>query len=144
MVGAGAEVSRGAATISLGITGSGICPDRRGTTGRGRRAGVQPAITGLRDRQHRAGRRNPVAGRYAQTDCVNEGSHRGDPALAGNGYRRRAARDRLFQASDRHKVVRKTLQANELHAMSYVPVHCEICRDDLLPELELDAGRTDE
>jgi len=38
----------------------------------------------------------------------------------------------------------KLLQTNALQTMPYVPVHCDICRDDLLFELELDAGRADE
>jgi enamine deaminase RidA (YjgF/YER057c/UK114 family) len=38
----------------------------------------------------------------------------------------------------------KWLQTHELQAMPYVPVHCDICRDDLLFELEVDAGRADE
>jgi enamine deaminase RidA (YjgF/YER057c/UK114 family) len=37
----------------------------------------------------------------------------------------------------------KWLQANGLQTFPYVPVHCDICRDDLLFELELDAGRAD-
>jgi len=38
----------------------------------------------------------------------------------------------------------KWLEKRELQTMPYVPVHCDICRDDLLFELELDAGRVDE
>jgi enamine deaminase RidA (YjgF/YER057c/UK114 family) len=38
----------------------------------------------------------------------------------------------------------KWRQANGLQTMPYVPVHCDICRDDLLFELELDAGRANE
>jgi enamine deaminase RidA (YjgF/YER057c/UK114 family) len=38
----------------------------------------------------------------------------------------------------------KWLQDNRLQTMSYVPVHCDICRDDLLFELEVDAVRADE
>jgi enamine deaminase RidA (YjgF/YER057c/UK114 family) len=38
----------------------------------------------------------------------------------------------------------KWLQVRELQSMPYVPVHCDICRDDLLFELELDACCTAE
>jgi len=38
----------------------------------------------------------------------------------------------------------KWLQDNGLQSMPYVPVHCDICRDDLLFELEADAVRADE
>jgi len=49
----------------------------------------------------------------------------------------------LFQTLGRPlSCFRSGSKRNELQTMPYVPVHCDICRDDLLFELELDAGRT--